>query len=131
MPTVSVKLNGKTLKADKGYMVIYSNNINIGTTKVIIIGKGNYTGNKSVNFKIVKTSSNSKIATVNKNTGGVTIKGTGVATITAKAGKDSVKIIVKVSPKKQSLKSVKSVIGRKLTVKWAKHRVIWYNIRDI
>ena len=108
------------------YMVIYSNNINIGTTKVIIIGKGNYTGNKSVNFKIVKTSSNSKIATVNKNTGGVTIKGTGVATITAKAGKDSVKIIVKVSPKKQSLKSVKSVIGRKLTVKWAKHRVICY-----
>lgn len=131
MPTVSVKLNGKTLKADKDYMVIYSNNINIGTAKVIIIGKGNYTGNKSVNFKIVKTSSNSKIATVNKNTGGVTIKGTGVATITAKAGKDSVKITVKVSPKKQSLKSVKSVIGRKLTVKWAKHGVIWYNIRDI
>lgn len=126
-----MKLNGKTLKADKDYMVIYSNNINIGTAKVIIIGKGNYTGNKSVNFKIVKTSSNSKIATVNKNTGGVTIKGTGVATITAKAGKDSVKITVKVSPKKQSLKSVKSVIGRKLTVKWAKHGVIWYNIRDI
>lgn len=131
MPTVSVKLNRKTLKADKDYMVIYSNNINIGTAKVIIIGKGNYTGNKSVNFKIVKTSSNSKIATVNKNTGRVTIKGTGVATITAKAEKDSVKITVKVSPKKQSLKSVKLVIGRKLTVKWAKHGVIWYNIRDI
>ncbi len=160
VPTVSVKLNGKTLKADKDYMVIYSNNIDIGTAKVIIIGKGNYTGNKSVNFKIVKasektdssiickkkvykvaygekpfkinatskstlsfTSSNSKIATVNKNTGRVTIKGTGVATITAKAGKDSVKITVKVSPRKQSLKSVKSVIGRKLTVKWAKDKM--------
>jgi len=54
-PSVTVKLNGKTLEADTDYMVIYSDNINIGTAKVVIIGKGDYTGNKTVNFTIAKT----------------------------------------------------------------------------
>lgn len=158
-PAVTVKLNGKTLKANKDYMVIYSNNIDIGTAKVIIVGKGDYMGNKTVNFTIVKatagadspinckktvykvvygakpftinassksrlsfTSSNPKVAVVNKNTGKLSIKGTGIATIIITAGKESVKVTVKVSPKKQSLKSAKAAKGRKLSVKWAKDK---------
>lgn len=53
-PSVTVKLNGKVLKADKDYIVTYSNNINVGTAKVTITGIGNYAGNKTVNFTIVK-----------------------------------------------------------------------------
>ncbi len=52
----------------------------------------------------------------------MTIKGTGVATITVKAGNESVKATVKVSPKKQSLKSAKVSKGKKLTVGWAKDK---------
>lgn len=69
------------------------------------------------------TSSRPKVAAVNKNTGKVTIKNTGIATITIKAGKVSRKVTVRISPKKQSVKSVKAVKGRKLTVKWAKDKM--------
>lgn len=69
------------------------------------------------------TSSNPKVASVDKNTGKVTIKRTGIATITASTGEDSVKVTVRVSPKRQSVKSVKASKGRKLTVKWAKDQM--------
>lgn len=155
-PSVTVNLNGKTLRLNTDYIVAYSKNINIGTAKVTIVGKGNYTGNKTVNFAIVKaaagadtpitckktsykvaygakpfkinaaskgtlsfTSSNPEIAAVDRNTGKVTIKGTGVVTITVTAGINSVKLTVKVTPKKQSLKSAKAAKGRKLNIKWA------------
>ena len=72
--------------------------------------------------KMTFTSSKPKIASVNKNTGKVTVKNTGIATITIKAGKASKKVTIMVSPKKQSVKSVKAVKGKKLTVKWAKDK---------
>lgn len=159
IPSVTVKLAGKTLILNTDYTVAYSNNTNVGTAKVTITGKGGYTVTKSVNFTIVKaaenpdstisckktvynlaygvkpfkinaasgskltfTSSDSKIVSVDKNTGNVTIKGTGVAAITIKSDSDSVKVTVKVSPKKPSLKSVKVSKGKKLTVKWAKDK---------
>lgn len=68
------------------------------------------------------TSSKPKIAAVDKNTGEVTIKNTGVAVITVQAGNVSKQVTVKVSPKKQSVKSAKPGKGRKLTVKWAKDK---------
>ena len=77
----------------------------------------------SSNGKMTFTSSKPKIAAVDKNTGKVTIKNTGVAVITIKAGKVSKKVTVKVSPKKQSVKSAKVVKGKKLTVKWAKDKM--------
>ena len=67
-------------------------------------------------------SSKPKIAAVDKNTGEVTIKNTGVAVITVQAGNVSKQVTVKVSPKKQSVKSAKPGKGRKLTVKWAKDK---------
>lgn len=159
-PSVTVKLDGKTLALNTDYTVSYSNNTKVGTAKVNVTGKGSYTGSKSVTFKIVKaadqpdskitckktvykvaygakpfkinatsnskmtfTSSKPKTAAVNKNTGKVTIKNTGVATITIKAGKASKKVTVKVSPKKPSVKSADTAKGKKLTVKWAKDKM--------
>lgn len=155
-PSVTVELGGKTLVLNTDYTVSYSDNIKVGTGKVIITGKGNYTGSKTVSFTITKAaepitckktiykvvygaspfkinasskskmtfaSSKPKIASVNKSTGKVTIRSTGIATITIKAGKASKKVTIKVSPKRQSLKSAKVVKGKKMTVKWAQDKM--------
>ena len=159
-PSVTVKLDGKTLSLNTDYTVAYSNNTKVGTAKITVTGKGNYTGSKSVNFIIVKaagqsdskitckkivykvaygakpfkinasskskmafTSSKPKVAAVNKNTGKVTIKNTGIAIITIKAGKVSKKVTIKVSPRKPSVKSANTAKGKKLTVKWAKDKM--------
>ena len=60
-PGVKVKLNGKTLKNGTDYTVSYSNNIKVGTAKVTITGKGNYTGSVSKTYSI---KNNFKKATV-------------------------------------------------------------------
>ncbi len=56
-PTVTVKLSGKTLKKNTDYTVKYSNNKSVGKATVIITFKGNYSGTKTLTFKIntVKT----------------------------------------------------------------------------
>ncbi len=161
IPSVTVKLDGKTLVLNTDYIVSYKNNVQVGTAEVIVEGKGDYTGSKTVNFTIIKatdqnppasitcnktmyevaygikpfkikassnykmtfTSSNPKIVAVGKNTGEATIKNTGVATITIKAGKASKKVTVKVNPKKPSANSIKAVKGKKLTVKWTKDKM--------
>ncbi|MCI9531161.1 MAG: hypothetical protein HFH38_05340 [Lachnospiraceae bacterium] len=70
-------------------------------------------------------SSDKKVAVVDKN-GKVTLKGSGVCTITATAAatalynKKSVSISLKVTPKKPVLSSAKAVKGKKLAVKWKK-----------
>ena len=51
-PGVTVKLNGKTLKNGTDYTVSYSNNTKVGTAKVAITGKGNYTGSVSKTYSI-------------------------------------------------------------------------------
>ena len=158
-PIVTVNLKGKTLVLNTDYTVSYSNNIGAGTAKVVVTGKGTYTGSKTVSFtitaaadqtvsitckktlykvvygakpfkidasstgKMTFTSAKPNIAAVNKDTGMVTIKNTGVATITIGAGKESKIVTVKVSPKKQSVKTLKVLKGRKLTVKWTKDKM--------
>ena len=101
-PAVKVTVSGKALSTDD-YSVAYSNNKNAGIAKVVITGKGNYTGKVESTFvikkasqtiqkqtvyayskyvkmkasakgKVTYTSSNKKIATVNKKTGFVTAK---------------------------------------------------------
>ena len=159
-PSVTVQLGDKTLVPDADYTVSYSDNIEVGTAKVTVTGKGNYTGSKTASFTITKaadqeptasitcrktvyevaygskpfkinassessmafTSSKPGIAAVDKVTGKVTIKNTGIAVITIKAGNAAKKVTVKVSPKKQTIKSVKAVKGKKLTVKWAEDK---------
>ena len=53
-PGVTVKDGTNTLTVGTDYSFVYSNNINAGTGKVTITGKGNYTGTKVVNFTINK-----------------------------------------------------------------------------
>ena len=50
MPTV--KAGGRTLTAGTDYTISYKNNVKVGTATMTITGKGNYTGTKSVTFKI-------------------------------------------------------------------------------
>lgn len=164
-PSVTVKVNGKTLILNTDYTVSYSNNTDAGTATVTVKGTGTSTGDylgvKTATFTIVKasepnkldseitcrktvyevtygqkpfkinasskskmtfTSSQTKVATVNKNIGMVVIKNTGVAVITIKAGNIVKKVTVKVSPKKPSVKSAKAEKGRKLALKWAKDK---------
>ena len=52
-PTPTVKDGSKTLKLGTDYTLSYKNNVNVGTATVTITFKGNYTGSKSVTFKIV------------------------------------------------------------------------------
>mgnify|MGYP000653710813 CR=1 FL=1 len=51
-PSVTVKVGEKTLKKDTDYTVSYSNNTKVGTAKVTITGKGNYTGSVSKTYSI-------------------------------------------------------------------------------
>lgn len=50
---VTVKNGSKTLQKDIDYTLKYSDNINVGTGKVTITGKGKYTGTVKKTFKIV------------------------------------------------------------------------------
>ncbi len=51
-PMVTVKYGSKTLRSGTDYTVSYKNNINSGTASVVVSGKGNYSGTKTVSFKI-------------------------------------------------------------------------------
>ena len=64
-PSVTVTLNGKTLKLNEDYTLTYSNNINVGTATITINGIGNYTGSKKINFNIVPKKLDISSATVN------------------------------------------------------------------
>lgn len=52
-PRVTVKYLGKTL-LKSSYTITYKNNVNAGIGKVVLKGKGNFTGSKTIKFKINK-----------------------------------------------------------------------------
>ena len=52
-PEVSVEFDGKTLTQSVDYDVEFSNNIEIGTAKVVVTGKGSYSGTVLKTFEIV------------------------------------------------------------------------------
>jgi len=56
-PTPVVKYNGTRLKKGTDYTASYTNNTKVGTAKITLRGKGNYTGTKTVSFKIVRKGS--------------------------------------------------------------------------
>lgn len=58
-PNPQVTYEGTKLKKGTDYTLTYSNNVSVGTGKVTVVGKGNYTGQKTVSFKIVKGGSTS------------------------------------------------------------------------
>ena len=51
-PTVTVNVGNKTLTAGTDYTVTYKDNTDVGTAKVIVTGKGNYTGSVETKFNI-------------------------------------------------------------------------------
>ena len=53
-PTTFVKYKGKTLKADRDYVVRYADNDVVGTAKIYIQGLGNFTGTKVFSFSIIQ-----------------------------------------------------------------------------
>ncbi len=55
-PVPTVTLGGVTLKAGTDYQVSYANNTKCGTATLTVSGIGNYNGQVSKNFTIVKTS---------------------------------------------------------------------------
>ncbi|MBE5926216.1 MAG: hypothetical protein E7270_04565 [Lachnospiraceae bacterium] len=53
-PSVSVKYGTYKLKLNKDYTIVkYSSNKNIGNATIILQGKGNFTGNMTINFNII------------------------------------------------------------------------------
>ena len=67
-PKITVKYNNKTLIKDTDYTVSFKNNTSIGIASVTITGRGNYTGSKTITFKIVpKTVTNLKLANSKSN----------------------------------------------------------------
>ncbi len=52
-PSLTVKDGGTTLKNGTDYTVSYANNTKVGTATVMITGKGNYTGSRSLTFAIM------------------------------------------------------------------------------
>jgi len=82
--------------------------------------------NATSNGKMTYTSGNKKVATVDKN-GKVTVKKCGKAVITIKSAADGYlsatkKVVIKVVPKKASVKSVKSKKAGQITVTWKKRK---------
>lgn len=51
---IKVKYNGDTLKENTDYYCLYANNTNAGTASINIVGRGSYTGNQQVSFRIFK-----------------------------------------------------------------------------
>ena len=64
-PDPVVKDGTTQLVKDRDYTLSYNNNVNAGTASVTITGKGNYTGSKTVNFKIDKASYGVSLVTTN------------------------------------------------------------------
>ena len=74
-PALNVVDGTKVLTADTDYTAVYSNNTNAGTAKVVITGKGNYSGTAEQTFTINKkpVTVTSGIAAVNREYNGTTV----------------------------------------------------------
>lgn len=52
-PNVTLKVGKVILKKNRDYTLVYRNNLQIGKASVVIRGMGNFTGKKTITFKIV------------------------------------------------------------------------------
>ena len=67
-PSVTVTDGDKKLKRGTDYTLTYSDNVKVGTARIIIKGKGDYTGTKRVSFKIVRNTSSGSASSSGKKT---------------------------------------------------------------
>ena len=120
-PDVVVKDGSKTLTLDKDYTIEYKDNINAGTGKVIITGKGNYSGSTTKTFTINKATATCKINSVptlkypSSMSDNLTYSCTGDGTITVASGNIDVITASKTSNTVISLMP-KGVGGAKITI---------------
>lgn len=92
-PSFTVKHNNVSLKEGTDYTVAYKNNTAVGTATITLAGKGNYTGTKTITFKIVTRSlANASVAAISTKTytgkaitPATTVK---VGSLALKAGRD-------------------------------------------
>lgn len=57
-PDITVTNGSSKLIENKDYTISYKNNINVGMAEIELIGKGNYKGTKTIQFKIVENDQN-------------------------------------------------------------------------
>jgi hypothetical protein len=65
-PTVTLKDGATKLTKGTHYTATYTANKNVGTAKIVVRGKGNYTGTKTITFKILPAKLAIKKATAGK-----------------------------------------------------------------
>ena len=53
-PDVLVRFNGKTLVKGVDYDLSYSDNVKVGTARVVVTGRGNFSGEREMTFNIVR-----------------------------------------------------------------------------
>lgn len=75
-PAVKVYYNGKKLKKNTNYKVSYSSNVNPGTGKVTIKGKGQYSGKVTKTFKIGVQPANNLTAKYNSSAASIQLNWT-------------------------------------------------------
>ena len=140
-PEVKVASEGKTLKKDTDYTVTYKNNKNVGKASVTIVGKGNYSGTKTLTFNINPKSTSVKTLKKGKKQIKVTWKKaasqvsgyqikyasdkrfTKSKTITVSGIGKTAKTIKKLSSNKQyyvKIRTYKTVDGKKYYSSWSK-----------
>ena len=130
-PKLTVKVNGRALKAGRDYKVKYAANKNIGKAKVIITGAGKYKGTVVKYFRI--TTAKGKIYKVGSYRYKITnpaLNGKGTVMLMSVSGKTTVRVsdIVKIGGKKFKVTSIRSgafknnkrikkvIIGRNVSV---------------
>lgn len=63
-PKAVVSLNGSILSEGTDYEALYESNTSVGTAKITVVGKGNYSGSASETFRIIEKSISDAIVTV-------------------------------------------------------------------
>ena len=123
-PEVVVKDGIKKLTLNKDYTIEYKDNINAGTGKVVITGKGNYSGSTTKTFTINKATATCKINSVptlkypNSMSGNLTYNCTGTGNITVASGNTNVITASKTSDTVVSL-TAKTIGTSKITISQA------------
>lgn len=68
MDDINITIDGKTLVKDKDYTLSYRDNVKVGTATVVVTFIGNYSGQREVNFDIVRKKSSHSSSSTNLNT---------------------------------------------------------------
>jgi hypothetical protein len=123
MPNVTVKdAAGKVLKKNTDYTVTYATGrTNVGTYKVTIKGKGNYTGTKTLTFKIIPAKT-----TVSKLTAGKKSIAVAITKKTAQVTGYQIQYSTSKTFSKATTKTIASYKTTKYTLKGLSAKKVYY-----